>query len=128
MEVTTNEENETVLLKLRAKLYRFDTSSDPSEWKVAFSCEFNLYENIIVAGERHRWDENLATQWKQLSTYSDAPRQDFQSLRQPLHNAVDGVETVLGERAGVLVHRRRGFRWWEAEKWMPGDQIQQRWQ
>nr|CAH7743049.1 unnamed protein product [Callosobruchus chinensis] len=33
VEVSTNEEDETVLLKIRAKLYRFDSASDPPEWK-----------------------------------------------------------------------------------------------
>lgn len=36
VEVSTNEENEDVLLKVRAKLYRFDTSNeDIPEWKVS---------------------------------------------------------------------------------------------
>lgn len=35
VEVTTNEENESELLKIRAKLYRFDSVSDPPEWKVS---------------------------------------------------------------------------------------------
>lgn len=33
VEITTNEENESELLKIRAKLYRFDSVSDPPEWK-----------------------------------------------------------------------------------------------
>ncbi|KAJ8910506.1 hypothetical protein NQ315_012353 [Exocentrus adspersus] len=33
VEVVTNEENEGELLKIRAKLYRFDSVSDPPEWK-----------------------------------------------------------------------------------------------
>lgn len=37
IEVSTNEENEEELIKLRAKLFRFDTS-DPEEpeWKVSY--------------------------------------------------------------------------------------------
>lgn len=35
VEVSTNEENEEVLIKLRAKLYRFDSKTeDTPEWKV----------------------------------------------------------------------------------------------
>jgi Ran-binding protein 1 len=45
VEVTTNEENETVLLKLRAKLYRFDTSSDPSEWKERGTGEMKILQH-----------------------------------------------------------------------------------
>ncbi|KAJ8981879.1 hypothetical protein NQ317_008227, partial [Molorchus minor] len=33
VEVVTNEENENELLKIRAKLYRFDSVSEPPEWK-----------------------------------------------------------------------------------------------
>lgn len=42
MEVNTNEENEKELLKIRAKLYRFDSSNEQSEWKVSF----NLYTHL----------------------------------------------------------------------------------
>lgn len=35
VEVSTNEENEEVLIKLRAKLYRFDSKTEETpEWKV----------------------------------------------------------------------------------------------
>jgi len=33
VQVSTNEEDEIELIKLRAKLYRYDTSTDPPEWK-----------------------------------------------------------------------------------------------
>lgn len=33
MHVSTNEENEEEFLKLRAKLYRFDSKAEPAEWK-----------------------------------------------------------------------------------------------
>ncbi|KAJ8956079.1 hypothetical protein NQ318_016531 [Aromia moschata] len=36
VEVFTNEENENELLKIRAKLYRYDSLSDPPEWKASF--------------------------------------------------------------------------------------------
>lgn len=42
VEVITNEENETELLKIRAKLYRFDSTSDPPEWKVSV---YNSFES-----------------------------------------------------------------------------------
>ncbi|RZC36425.1 ran-specific GTPase-activating protein [Asbolus verrucosus] len=45
VEVLTNEENETVLLKLRAKLYRFDTNSDPSEWKERGTGELKILQH-----------------------------------------------------------------------------------
>lgn len=32
--VSTNEEDEVELLKVRAKLYRWDAHGDPAEWKV----------------------------------------------------------------------------------------------
>ncbi|KAJ8971395.1 hypothetical protein NQ314_000728 [Rhamnusium bicolor] len=35
VEITTNEENESELLKIRAKLYRFDSISEPAEWKAS---------------------------------------------------------------------------------------------
>lgn len=35
VEVSTNEENEIELLKIRAKLYRFDSASEPTEWKAS---------------------------------------------------------------------------------------------
>ncbi|XP_054271952.1 ran-specific GTPase-activating protein-like [Macrosteles quadrilineatus] len=33
VQVSTNEEDEIELIKIRAKLYRYDTSTDPPEWK-----------------------------------------------------------------------------------------------
>lgn len=43
VEVPLNEENETVILKIRAKLYRFDAAGDPPEWKVCKHCLFSTY-------------------------------------------------------------------------------------
>lgn len=34
VEVSLNEDHEVEMLKIRAKLYRFDSHSDPPEWKV----------------------------------------------------------------------------------------------
>ncbi|KAG5896671.1 hypothetical protein JTB14_021312 [Gonioctena quinquepunctata] len=42
VEVSTNEENERELLKIRAKLYRFDSSSEPPEWKERGTGELKL--------------------------------------------------------------------------------------
>ncbi|CAH1111788.1 unnamed protein product [Psylliodes chrysocephalus] len=42
VEVSTNEENETDLLKIRAKLYRYDTSGETSEWKERGTGELKL--------------------------------------------------------------------------------------
>lgn len=39
MEVPTHEENEDVLLKMRAKLYRFDSNEENFEWKVVVSVD-----------------------------------------------------------------------------------------
>lgn len=48
VEVLTNEENETELLKVRAKLYRFDSSTDPPEWKASFIFDkFTFKKNKI---------------------------------------------------------------------------------
>ncbi|EFA08467.1 Ran-specific GTPase-activating protein-like Protein [Tribolium castaneum] len=44
VEVRTNEENETVLLKMRAKLYRFDKSSKPPEWKERGTGELKILQ------------------------------------------------------------------------------------
>ncbi|CAH1956748.1 unnamed protein product [Acanthoscelides obtectus] len=45
VEVITNEENETVLLKIRAKLYRFDSANDPPEWKERGTGEMKILRN-----------------------------------------------------------------------------------
>ncbi|XP_011874787.1 PREDICTED: ran-specific GTPase-activating protein-like [Vollenhovia emeryi] len=42
IEVSNNEEDETEMLKLRAKLYRYDTSSNPAEWKERGTGEVKL--------------------------------------------------------------------------------------
>lgn len=48
IEIYTNEEEEDVMLKLRAKLFRFDTKSDDTpEWKVR-SVIIALFRNKIL--------------------------------------------------------------------------------
>lgn len=42
IEVSNNEEDETEMLKLRAKLYRYDTSNIPAEWKERGTGEVKL--------------------------------------------------------------------------------------
>ncbi|XP_012539921.1 ran-specific GTPase-activating protein [Monomorium pharaonis] len=42
IEVSNNEEDETEMLKLRAKLYRYDTSNNPAEWKERGTGEVKL--------------------------------------------------------------------------------------
>ncbi|XP_012061739.1 PREDICTED: ran-specific GTPase-activating protein-like [Atta cephalotes] len=42
IEVSNNEEDEIEMLKLRAKLYRYDTSSNPAEWKERGTGEVKL--------------------------------------------------------------------------------------
>lgn len=54
VEVPTHEENEEVLLKMRAKLYRFDTTNEETpEWKVSFKISFKktfFNTNSIIVG------------------------------------------------------------------------------
>jgi Ran-binding protein 1 len=45
IETATNEDNEEELLKLRAKLYRFESLSDPPEWKERGVGEVKLMKN-----------------------------------------------------------------------------------
>lgn len=45
IELATNEEDETEMLKLRAKLYRYDTSSNPAEWKERGTGEVKLLKH-----------------------------------------------------------------------------------
>lgn len=47
VEVSTNEENEDELIKLRAKLYRYDSMSDPPEWKERGTGEVKLLKHKI---------------------------------------------------------------------------------
>ncbi|CAG9861552.1 unnamed protein product [Phyllotreta striolata] len=42
IQVSTNEENETELLKIRAKLYRYDTTGEEPEWKERGTGELKL--------------------------------------------------------------------------------------
>ncbi|KAM7309747.1 ran-specific GTPase-activating protein [Ixodes scapularis] len=44
-EVKTLEEDEEVLLKLRGKLYRYDTSGEPAEWKERGTGEVKILRN-----------------------------------------------------------------------------------
>ncbi|XP_023026872.1 ran-specific GTPase-activating protein [Leptinotarsa decemlineata] len=52
VEVSTNEENERELLKIRAKLYRFDSSSDPPEWKERGTGELKLLVHNVSRSVR----------------------------------------------------------------------------
>ncbi|CAH1118368.1 unnamed protein product [Phaedon cochleariae] len=52
VEVTTNEENETVLLNIRAKLYRFDSVSEPPEWKERGTGELKLLKHNEASSMR----------------------------------------------------------------------------
>ncbi|CAL1685642.1 unnamed protein product [Lasius platythorax] len=47
IEVSNNEEDETEMLKLRAKLYRYDTSNIPAEWKERGTGEVKLLRHKI---------------------------------------------------------------------------------
>lgn len=47
IEVSSNEEDETEMLKLRAKLYRYDTSNIPAEWKERGTGEVKLLRHKI---------------------------------------------------------------------------------
>ncbi|XP_077278148.1 ran-specific GTPase-activating protein [Temnothorax americanus] len=47
IEVSNNEEDETEMLKLRAKLYRYDTSNNPAEWKERGTGEVKLLRHNI---------------------------------------------------------------------------------
>ncbi|EFN86648.1 ran-specific GTPase-activating protein isoform X1 [Harpegnathos saltator] len=47
IEVSNNEEDEIEMLKLRAKLYRYDTSSNPAEWKERGTGEVKLLRHKV---------------------------------------------------------------------------------
>ncbi|XP_015592959.1 ran-specific GTPase-activating protein [Cephus cinctus] len=47
IEVSNNEEEEVELIKLRAKLYRYDSSSDPAEWKERGTGDVKLLRHKI---------------------------------------------------------------------------------
>ncbi|XP_017879360.1 ran-specific GTPase-activating protein-like [Ceratina calcarata] len=47
IEVSTNEEDEVEMIKLRAKLYRYDSASKPAEWKERGTGEVKLLRHKI---------------------------------------------------------------------------------
>nr|XP_034171090.1 ran-specific GTPase-activating protein-like [Osmia lignaria] len=47
IEVSTNEEDEVEMIKMRAKLYRYDSSSNPAEWKERGTGEVKLLRHKI---------------------------------------------------------------------------------
>lgn len=59
VEVSTNEEHEEELIKLRAKLFRFDTS-DPQtpEWKVGFKMIIELRFKMHLTFFLQKYEEN----------------------------------------------------------------------
>ncbi|XP_025089393.1 ran-specific GTPase-activating protein-like [Pomacea canaliculata] len=52
VEIKTLEENEEVLLKLRAKLFRFDNEADPHEWKERGTGEVKILEHRVTGHVR----------------------------------------------------------------------------
>lgn len=153
--VSSGEEDEEEIFKMRAKLYRYDpgdgtednevktvtqydkikfSTEHPSLFVSHVACLFQVTKKIsalnvnlgAVEGTRDGRLQAAETRSDGMDPPGDAAGQDAEAVRQPRGQVVDGAQAELRQRQSVRLERARRLRRWGAKCGGACHQVRQR--